>query len=393
MSKLAINGGIPVRTEAWPQWPQWDGRERQGLMDVLESGVWGGFNEVVGKFEQAFGKRHQAKHCVTAANGSLSLEAALRVLDIGYGDEVIVPPYTFIATANAVRLVGATPVFVDIEADTYNLDATKIEEALSPKTKAIIPVHFGGLPADMDAIMALAQKHNLFVVEDAAHAHGSTWRGQPMGTIGHIGSFSLQASKNLTAGEGGLLLTNHDDLGRKLRSFVNQGRSLDGAWYEHDILGSNMRLSAWQAAILLAQLERFDDQLARRQQNARQLRSILEEIDGLQPMRWDERAENHSHHVFMMRYDPAGFNGLERDQFIEALKAEGVPCSGGYARPLYKQPPLSAEYSRIMPCPVSEQACHEVIYMSQNLLLAEPEQMDDIAQAIVKVRENIGELK
>ncbi len=393
MSKLAMNGGTPVRTEAWPSWPQWDGREREGLLKVLESGVWGGFNEVVHQFEQAFGKRHQAKHCLAAANGSLSLEAALRVLGVGYGDEVIVPPYTFIATANAVRLVGATPVFVDIEPDTYNLDATKIEEALSPQTKAIIPVHFGGLPADMDAIMALAQKHNLFVVEDAAHAHGSTWRGQPMGTIGHIGSFSLQASKNLTAGEGGLLLTNHDDLGEKLRSFINQGRSLTGAWYEHDILGSNMRLSAWQAAILLAQLERFDDQLARRQQNARQLRSILEEIDGLQPMRWDERAENHSHHVFMMRYDPAGFDGLPRNQFVEALKAEGVPCSTGYARPLYQQPPLAAQYSRIMPCPVSEQACHEVIYMGQNLLLAEPAEMDDIAQAIVKVRENINELR
>ena len=393
MSKLAMNGGTPVRTKAWPQWPQWDGRERQGLLKVLESGVWGGFNEVVKEFEQTFGKRHQAKHCYAVTNGTLSLEAALRIVGVGHGDEVIVPPYTFIATANAVCLVGATPVFVDIEADTYNLDATKIEEAITPKTKAIIPVHFAGLPADMDAIMAVAQKHNLFVIEDAAHAHGSTWRGQPMGTIGHIGSFSLQASKNLTAGEGGIMLTNHDDLGAKIWSYINQGRSPEGAWYEHDMLGSNLRMTGWQAAILMAQMERFEDQLTRRQHNARQLRSILEEIDGLQPMRWDERVENHSHHVFMMRYDPAGFQGLDRSKFIEALKAEGVPCSSGYAQPLYKQPALSDQRSRAMPCPVSEQACQEVIWMSQSMLLAEPGEMDDVAQAIVKVRENINELR
>lgn len=392
MSKLAINGGAPVRTKAWPRWPQWDARERERVLEVLESGEWGGFNKVVQEFEQAFGKRHQAKHCYAAANGTLTLEAALRVLGVGYGDEVIVPPYTFIATANAVRLVGATPVFVDIEPDTYNLDPTKIEEALSPKTKAMIPVHFAGLPADMDAIMALAKKHNLFVVEDAAHAHGSTWRGQPMGTIGHIGSFSLQASKNLTAGEGGILLTNHDDLGPKLWSFINQGRSPEGMWYEHGTLGSNLRITAWQAAVLLAQMERFDEQLERRQQNARQLRSILEEIDGLEPMRWDERVENHAHHVFMMRYNPEGFHGLARNKFVEALRAEGVPCSTIYAQPLYKQPPLNEQYSRIMPCPVSEQACQEVVALGQSMLLAEPGAMDDIAQAILKVRENIQEL-
>ena len=389
MSKLAINGGAPVRTKPWPRWPQWDGRERQRVLEVLESGEWGGFNPVVREFEQMFGKRHQAKHCLAATNGTLSLEAALRVVGVGHGDEVIVPPYTFIATANAVRLTGATPVFVDIEPDTYNIDATKIEAALSPKTKAIMPVHFAGLPADMDAIMALAQQHNLFVIEDAAHAHGSTWRGRPMGTLGHIGSFSLQASKNLTAGEGGILLTNHDDLAQKLWSYINQGRSPEGAWYEHESLGSNLRLTGWQAAILLAQMERFDEQLARRQQNARHLNAFLEEIDGLEPMRWDTRVENHSHHLFMMRYDATGFQGLAREQFVAALRAEGVPCSTGYAQPLYKQPPLNEPYSRIMPCPVAEKACQEVIWIGQSMLLADPSEMDDIVQAVVKIRENI----
>src|SRR3954465_13165105 len=165
MAQLAIKGGEAIRTKAWPRWPQWGEEEAERIQTVLESGEWGGFNPLVREFEETWAKRHDAKYCISAVNGTLTLEAALRAVGVGHGDEVIVPPYTFIATANAVRLVGAIPVFVDIEADTYNLDATKIEEALSPQTKAIIPVHFGGLPADMDAIMALAQKHNLFVVE------------------------------------------------------------------------------------------------------------------------------------------------------------------------------------------------------------------------------------
>ena len=392
MSKLAINGGSPVRTKPWPSWPQWDQRERQGLIEVLESGVWGGFNDVVGQFEAAFAKRHRAAHCFAAVNGTLTLEAALRAVGVGHGDEVIVPPYTFIATANAVRLVGATPVFVDIEPDTYNIDVNQIEAALSPKTKAVIPVHFAGLPVDMDALLPLAQKHGLAVIEDAAHAHGSSWRGQPLGTLGQIGSFSLQASKNLTAGEGGILLTNQPELAQKLWSFINQGRSPEGAWYEHAQLGSNLRMTGWQAAILLAQLERFDEQLQRRMANARRLYAILEEIDGLEPMRWDERADNHAFHLFMLRYEAAGFAGVARDKFADALAAEGIPCSTGYARPLYQQPPLNAEFSRILPCPVAERACQEVIWIYQSVLLAEPDAMDDIAQAIVKVRENVQEL-
>jgi dTDP-4-amino-4,6-dideoxygalactose transaminase len=392
MAKLALSGGAPVRTKEWPRWPQWGEAEAKRLQEVLESGEWGGFHKFVNEFERAFAQRHQAKHCVSAVNGTMTLEAALRVLGVGPGDEVIVPPYTFIATANAVRLVGATPVFVDIEPDTYNLDVSKIEEALSPRTRAIIPVHFAGLPVDMDRLMPLAQKHGLAVVEDAAHAHGSTWRGTPMGTIGHIGSFSLQASKNLTAGEGGLLLTNDDDLGAQLWSYANQGRTPGGKWYEHSILGSNLRMTGWQAGVLLAQMERFDEQLARRMACARRLHAILEEIDGPLPMRWDERAENHAHHLFMMRYDPERFGGVPRDKFVAALQAEGVPCSTGYIRPLHEQPPLAEPYSRVMPCPVSEQACREAIWLTQNMLLAEPEEMDDIALAMVKIRENVSEL-
>jgi dTDP-4-amino-4,6-dideoxygalactose transaminase len=388
MAELAVRGGEPVRTKQWPRWPQWGEAEARRVAEVLESGEWGGFNPLVREFEAAWAKRHQAKHCITAVNGTLTLEAALRVMEVGPGDEVIVPPYTFIATANAVRLVGATPVFVDIEADTYNLDMDRVEEAIGPKTKAIIPVHFAGLAVDMDRLLPLAKAHELAVIEDTAHAHGSSWRGTPLGSLGHIGSFSLQQSKNLTAGEGGILITNDDRLALKLWSYANQGRDPEGRWYEHGLLGSNLRMTGWQAAILLAQMERFDAQLAQRQRNARYLTSILEEIDGPAPMRWDIRCDNHAHHLYMMRYDPVKFNGLPRDEFVAALNAEGVPCSTGYYRPLYEQAPLAAPYSRVMPCPVAEQACREAIWLTQPMLLAEPEDMEDIGRAIVKIREN-----
>ncbi|MEM7134493.1 MAG: DegT/DnrJ/EryC1/StrS family aminotransferase [Chloroflexota bacterium] len=393
MSTLALHGGNPVRTDPWPIWPQSGEAEKVNLLSVLESGVWGGYSDLVQEFEAAFAKLHEVKHCIAVANGTTSLEAALRVLSVEAGDEVIVPPYTFIATANAPKLAGATPVFVDVEPDTYNLDIAAVEAAITPRTKAIIPVHFAGHPVDMDALMPLAEKHGIGIVEDAAHAHGTTWRGRPVGGIGHVGSFSLQESKNLTAGEGGILITNDDDLAEKLWSFANQGRAIDGKWYEHEMLGSNLRITGWQAAILMGQLERFDEQLNRRMENARRLRAILSEVDGLAPMRWDERCEKHAHHLLMMRYDEKRFAGVKRDLFVQALNAEGINCSTGYAYPLYHQPPLNAEHAIIHECPVAERACKEVIWLTQNMLLAEPEGMEQIGEAILKVREGVDSLR
>jgi dTDP-4-amino-4,6-dideoxygalactose transaminase len=391
-TKLALHGGAPVRTESWPRWPQWNDRERENLLGVLERGEWGGFDPAVAEFEAAFARHHGAKHCITTVNGTTSIEAALRALGVGPGDEVIVPPYTFIATAAAVRVVGATPVFADIEPDTYNLSATAVEAAISPRTKAIIPVHFAGLPVDLDALLPLAQKHGLAVIEDAAHAHGSRWKGQPVGALGNVGSFSFQSSKNLSSGEGGALLTNDDDLADRMWSFVNCGRSKESAWYGHPNLGSNLRLAGWQCSILLAGLERLDAQTERRMENARRLNAFLSEVDGLEPMRWDERADRHAFHLYMFRYNPEGWGGLPRDQFVKALQAEGIPASTGYGVPLYQHPPLAPGRSRVTPCPVAEQACQEAIWLTQNLLLAEPEEMEDIMAAILKVRENVESL-
>lgn len=392
-SSLALHGGSPVRSKAWPRWPQWDESEQIGLLAVLERGEWGGYDRAVRDFEAAFATRHAAAHCITAVNGTSTLETALRALGIGPGDEVIVPPYTFIATASAVRIVGATPVFADMELETWNLSIPAVEAAIGPRTKAIIPVHFGGLPVDLDALLPLAARHGLAVIEDAAHAHGSSWNGKPVGALGTVGSFSFQASKNLTAGEGGALLTNDSALAEQMWSVANCGRSRTGAWYEHPNLGTNLRLSGWQAAILSAGLARLDEQTARRMGNARRLRTFLEEIDGLTPQAWDSRCDSHAHHLFLMRYDADRFAGLPREKFVDALRAEGVPASTGYARPLYHQPPLQPPHSRVLPCPVSEQLCSETVWLPQNLLLAEPGEMDDVANAILKVRENVDGLK
>ena len=390
--RLAIHGGEPLRSRPWPNWPQWDDTERAGLMAVLERGAWGGYDAAVAEFESAFAARHAARFCITTVNGTTTLETALRALDIGPGDEVIVPPITFVATAAAVRTVGATPVFADVELETWNLSIPAVEAAIGARTKAIIPVHFGGLPVDFDCLLPLAQRHNLFVIEDAAHAHGSSWNGQPVGALGVAGSFSFQASKNLTAGEGGALLTNDAELAERMWSIANCGRSPDGHGFDHPNLGTNLRLSGWQAAVLSAGLTRLDDQLRRRMSNARRLRGFLEEIGGLTPQRWDPRADAHSHHLFLMRYDAERFGGLPRQEFISALRGENIPVGPLYPYPLYHQPPLVEPFSRVTPCPNSELLCQQTISMSQNVLLAEPEEMDDIVHAILKVRENIGAL-
>ena len=256
MSKLAINGGTPVRTEPFPKWPVWDQNEIDGLANVIKSGKWGSLHgNLVSEFEGKYAKMHDAKYGICVGSGTVGLRIALMAAGIGgEGEEVIVPAYTFIATASAVIEANATPVFVDIDSDTYNIDPEKIEAAITPKTRAIMPVHFGGRPADMDRILEIAQKHNLVVIEDAAQAWGSSWKGTGVGAIGLAGAFSFQSSKNITCAEGGIILSNDDEFAKFARSHANCGRSEDGQWYEHCYWGSNVRLTEFQGAVLMAQL-------------------------------------------------------------------------------------------------------------------------------------------
>lgn len=409
MSKLAISGGSNVRNEHFPAWPVFDAAEEQAVVRAVRSGKWGKLdgNEVA-TLERRFAGYHQAKHGIGVVNGTVSLRIALLAAGIEAGDEVIVPPYTFLATATAVVESNATPIFVDINRETLNIDPELIEAAITPRTRAIIPVHLGGLACDMDAIMAIAKKHNLTVIEDAAHAHGGEYKGRRLGSIGHMGSFSFQSSKNLCSGEGGLLLTNDDDLAQKCRSVHNCGRLPGGAWYEHHVMSGNYRLGELQGALLNAQLDRLDEQANTREANGKYLDKHLSQIPGLMPQKRTGDATRHAYHLYCFRYDAKQWD-IPRQKLIEALTAEGIPASTGYVIPLYRQPLFTQknfgpytgyklhhadlDYSKLR-LPNCEAICAgEGGWLTQNLLLGPRQDMDDIIAGFQKVYEYRGELQ
>ncbi|HGJ63845.1 TPA: DegT/DnrJ/EryC1/StrS family aminotransferase [bacterium] len=403
MSKLAIDGGKPTRTKPFPAWPIWDETEINALKEVLESGIWGIGGNKVSEFEHKFSSYVGAKFGICVTSGTTALEIALRAGNIGHGDEVIVPPYTFMATASSVLMSNAVPIFADIDPETYNIDPNEAEKVITERTKAIIPVHIGGCPADMDAIMDIAKKHNLVVIEDCAQAHAGEWKGQKVGTIGDMGCFSFQSSKNLCAGEGGIITTNNEKYADRCWSYHNCGRVRQGAWYEHQVLGSNLRMTQWQAGILLAQMERLKEQTETRNRNALYLAEKLSEIDGITPLKRDDRVTCHAYHLFIFKYDSSKFADKPRSEFLQALSAEGIPCSGGY-NPLYKDDLFKApieecplgcgyykgkvDYSKVY-CPETEKACQEEgVWLFQSMFLGDQDDMDDIVNAIKKVKEN-----
>ena len=400
MTPLAINGGSPACTEPWPAWPVWDDEERRLLSAVLESGKWW-FGEKVRQFEAEFAAFQGARFGVTCTNGTTAIEMGLKALGILEGDEVIVPPYTFIATASAVVTVGAIPVFADIEPRSLCLDPADVERKLTARTRALIPVHVAGYMADMDRLNAIAQQHGLRVLEDAAHAWGSQWRGRGAGTVGECGTFSFQVSKNITAGEGGILVTENEELADLCRSYTHCGRRKGSAWYDHDYLGSNLRLTEFQAAVLLAQLHRLPGQVARRARSAALLDQALAGVPGLRLLEPEPRLTRRSYHMYVFRVDEAAL-GVSRDRFVAGLNAEGVPASCGWYRPLYGngvflnpgrlprhgiRAPLTGkgiDYSAVR-CPVCEQVCRDAVWLPQNVLLADERALGQVAEAIRKV--------
>ena len=393
MSQLAILGGEPIRKTPFAQWPVFDERERAALNDVLESGFWGGYSPKVREFEQAFAEFHQTTHGVTGANGTVTLEVALAAAGIGAGDEVIVPPISFIATATAVLRIGAVPVFADIHEDTCNLDPLRVVEAITPRTRAIIPVHFAGQPADMDAIIEIARRHNLIVIEDCAHAHGATWRGRKVGSFGNFGSFSFQASKNMTAGEGGILITSDEKMAEQARSICNQGRKSGGGWYEHVRLGTNYRMTGWQAALLLVQMARLPEQLERRAANANFITEQLRQFDMITTLVTDERVTCHSNYLFMLRLELTRHPEVTKDMFVRALNAEGIPCAAGYPYPLYRNQVFESYRHDRADCPAAEQMCLDTFWVSHEILLAEPHDLQDFISALAKVCSDTSGLK
>ena len=398
---LALFGGRPVRDRPFSAWPVFGQPEEQRLLRTLRSGQWGRLdgNEVA-EFESRFAVMHGCRHGVAVVNGTVSLRIALLAAGVRAGDEVIVPPYTFFSTASAVVEANAVPVFADIELDTFNLDPAAVASAITPRTKAVIPVHFAGQPVDMDSITALAKKHGITVIEDAAHAHGAGYRGRPAGSLGHAASFSFQSSKNLTAGEGGIITTNDDALAEACRSIQNCGRVTGGVWYEHHTISGNYRLGEFQGAVLNCQLDRLEDQTRTRDANGRYLAARLTQLAGLHPQVRTGDCTRHSHHLFMLRLDEAAF-GAPPAAVLRALEAEGIPCSPGYGFPLYQQPmfrnrafgPYLSDVEslpdyRNVSCPNSELICRQCVWLGQELFLGPRQDMDDIAAAFEKVHEH-----
>ena len=413
MSTLAILGGAPTRKDPYPEWPVHDERDEAAVLRVVRSGRWGGYpypGPETQEFLRRFAELQGGGYGVAAANGTVTMEIALRASGIGWGDEVIVPAYTFQATAAAPMAAGAIPVIVDVDPETYCLDPLKAEAAITDKTRAIIPVHLGAQMADMDAIMDLAERYNLVVIEDCAHAHGAKWNGRGAGTIGHFGSFSLQSSKTLSVGEGGVLLCRTPELAAAAASIVNCGRShpLGGGPEEgRDYhMGANFRMSEIAAALAAVAIERFPEQARQREEMLAYMEESLSEIPGVRLLQRDARHTTRSFYRFIFAVEPEKF-GAEHKAVCAALEAEGVPCWSGYQAmhhydlfqpQLSKLPVPSAFPERFnfkeMQLPVAEQGCeHEAVWLDECIFRAGPQGVDDAVNALRKIQAHAAELK
>ena len=407
MGELAFTGGAKAKKKAFPVWPIYDEAERQALMEVLESRIWWrtpGTKTLA--FERDFAAFHNAKHGIAVTNGTAALEVAMMALGVGPGDEVIVPNFTFVATASAVLAAGAMPVMVDVLAETHCIDPALAEAAFTARTKAVVAVHIGGNPADLDLLSAITAKRGLALIEDCAHAHGSEWKGRRVGAIGKAGTFSFQMGKLMTAGEGGIVVTDDDAFERQARSVHDCGRMPEEWFYSHYINGSNYRLSEWQGAVLSAQLKRLDAQTALRYKNSRLLDKLLGEIPGITPQKLDARCTRNGQYAYIFQVNSREFAGAPTEKLIAAMNAEGIPNQASYP-PVHKIDVFqNGEYRKRL-CgaqakeahaflqaefPVTHQAAWESVWIPQTALLGDEEDMQEIVAAWRKIQRCAGEL-
>lgn len=407
MAKLAALGGEPVRKEKYPTWPVFDDRDIEAVTKTIRSGRWGGSpypGPNTALFAEKFAELQGGGHAVPMMNGTITMEVALRAADIGWGDEVIIPAYTFQATAYAPMVVGAIPVIVDIDPDTYCIDPEQVKKAITEKTKAIIVVHIAAQMADMDAIMEIASKHNLVVIEDSAHAHGAQWRGFGSGTIGDFGSFSLQSAKILTTGEGGVLLCKNPEMAQRAASIIDCGRPKDPEGKQFT-MGVNYRWTEVHAALGLAALERFPEQSKQRSAMADYLEEALSEIPGIKLLKRDLRHTKRSLYRYIFKIDPEFF-GCNNETFCYALKAEGIPVDTGYPpmnhyelfQPALSRLPVPSAFPEYfdfnkMSFPVTEQASWvESIWMGESIFRSDEKGVDDLVTGVNKLIKNRFEL-
>jgi dTDP-4-amino-4,6-dideoxygalactose transaminase len=413
VTKLAIAGGRPLRRKPFSTWPVHSNREARSLLQVLRSASWGGYpfpNAHAGAFARRYAKFHGAKYGVALANGTVAIEVALKTIDIKPGDEVIVPAYTWEGTVGPILLLNAVPVFVDVHPDTYCLDARLIEKVLTPKTRAILPVHLAMNFADLDAILDIAGSRKIAVIEDCAHAHGGRWRGKGAGATGDVGCFSFQSSKLMSSGEGGALITSNLEYYERAQSYVNCGRASATDEFRHRLIGFNHRITEFQAAVLEAQLERLPMQARTRQANMEHFEKRLRGTPGLAFLKRDKRITRVAAYQFVFKYLAEHFAEVPRAAFLAALELEGIPCDGLFYEPVYRSalfPVKPEEYpalswGRAQPidlktlyhCPVSERAAYsEAVWLPHHIFLGSRKDTDDIADAVLKVCENIDELR
>ena len=406
--KPALLGGQPARKGPFPAWPVFDGKDEEALLKVMRTGKWyRGDGACVARFEEAYAERMGAKHCVATASGSTALYTSLAALGVQAGDEVILPPYTFVACVNVILALNALPVFVDTDPETFQIDPAKIGPAITDRTVAVMPVHLGGNVANLDAVLAVAREHKLAVVEDTCQSHLAEWKGRKAGTHGDTGCFSFQASKNLNAGEGGAILSSSGDVADQCYAIHNHGRPRKGGG-AYSRQGVNFRMTEFQAGLLLSQMTRLEEQARRREQNAQALTSLLREIPGIRPAGMYEGCTRNAYHLYMFRYNSEAFAGLPRAAFLKALSAEGVSASSGYT-PLNKLPFIretlqSRGFQRLVSkerlalwdkqntCPANDRLCAEAAWMTQNVLLADRAEMDRIAEAVRKIQKHAADL-
>jgi L-glutamine:scyllo-inosose aminotransferase len=414
---LALFGGPPIRSGAWPKWPEHGDREREAVVRALDGGRWGGFpapGPEAEAFANAWAKTVGVRNAVLAANGTVTLEVILRAMGVEAGDEVIVPSLTWIATAAAPTYLNAVPVFADVDPDTLCIDPSSVEALITDRTRAVIAVHLGGSMADMDRLVTLAESRGLRLLEDCAHVHGARWSGRGAGSLGCAGSWSFQSSKLMTAGEGGAITTDSEELAQRCQSLVNCGRKEDRyADFDGVMLGWNYRITELQAALLSAQLERLAGQGARRAKNVRHLERRLADLGpdfGIEVQRRDPRITSPSFYQVVLLFDSSKWKGLPRDQLVLALEAEGVPADGGFYVPIpdrigelfplraSEYPEVRARYGDALspdrcPTPVASRAAYErTIWLHHSLFLGNERDVDDIVEAFTKIRGEVDAL-
>ena len=405
-SQLAALGGKKVRENSFPAWPYYDETEREALNRVLDSRNWWANQGVeVKEFEKEWSGYTGAKSSFAVTNGTHTLEVIFLTLGIGERDEVIVADWSFLATIGAILTVNAVPKIVDVDPLTGTIDVAQAEAAIGPKTRAIVCVHVAGSMSDMDSLTVLCKKYGIALIEDSAHAHGSRWKGEHAGTIGDAGSFSFQASKLMTSGEGGVITTKREDLIPLFRSFINCGRGEDIWYYRHLRLGGNYRLSEWQGAILRTQLSRFPEQQKNRGNNANWLNTEIAKIPGFKPQGRYAGCTEQGNYCYVVEVDSTLLSGATRDQIRHALLAEGIPLTTSYP-PLHKlemfkdpsglAPRLRGDVTKIryneQSFPVTDYLAANTLWFNTAVLMGTQEDANSVLQSIAKISEHAAEV-